>query len=242
MGYLTTEDIAAYIYCPLLYKNLGHSVTSKPLTLLEESIRKTFIEGERAATLKDSIVSPKKFSLYWDNIWLPIAAANNISIKTSRRMSIDAIVKFADYCRYDISDWEFPSIGVEIQSNTKINNHIITASADIIKADFSTKHKATTIVNFTNRSLDLRQSAFDPIIRSIAYLFYSGRGEQVTHVNVNISEALEKLEMTTSTFYPKHMDQIRKMLYHVEGGISNQAFYPRSYSCKECNRCQNIKL
>lgn len=239
MRCLNPKDVATYIYCPKLYQRNGQSEVVKPLTFFEAMMRDAFIDGERRAVLKDSIVDPRKFSRAWDNIWFPAAAKRGISMKVASNKTLHATVKFADYCKYDISDYTFPTAGVDIQSRQYIGQTELVAQADLLKIDMTTKNKTTVIVNFTKRDITYSQSAMDAAIRTTAYGFYSNRGEYVSCVNVNIDEKKEKLHIVTSNFSPKEMDDIRKMLYHVELGIRNNVFYHNSYMCKGCNKCPN---
>lgn len=240
MGCLTPQDIATYIYCPKLYERKGQVVIARPLTFFESRLRKAFIEGERNAVIKDSIVDSRKFSRAWDKIWFPAAAKRRISMKNANNKALDAMIKFADYCKYDISDYTYPTAGVDIQSEIYIGSSCFVAQADLLKIDMTTKKKTTVIVNFTVRDLDVIQSASDPVVRSTAYAFYRNKGEYVTHVNININEKKEKLEITTSTFGKKEMDDTRKMLYHAERGMTNNVFYHNPYMCKGCNKCPSL--
>lgn len=240
MRCLKPEDVAAYVYCPKLYDRDGQSEIVKPLTFFEARMRDAFIEGERNAVLKDSIVDPKKFARAWDKIWFPAAAKRGISMKKANDKTLDATVKFADYCKYDISDYTFPTAGVDIQARQSINGTELVGQADLLKIDMTTKKRTTVIVNFTKRNLSYSESAMDPAIRTTAYAFYRGAGEYISHVNINIDQKNEKLNVVTSNFSPKEMDDIRKMLYHVERGIRNKVFYHNTYMCKGCNKCPNF--
>ena len=242
MRQLTPHDIASYIYCPLLYKEKRHSVTAKPLTFFESCVRAALVEGERNAVLKDSVVSPRKLLSAWDKVWWPAAASKNIRMKEADELALKAIMKLTDYCKYDIADHSYPTAAVNAGMRMPLGKHILTATAAVVKVNLNTKEKTTFLVNFTNRQLSPRDSAFDPAIRATAYAFYRGKEETVTHINVNINKEIDRLKTTASTFYPEDMEGIRKMLYHVEQGISAGAFYMNSFLCKECNQCKNIQL
>ncbi|MHA2069834.1 MAG: hypothetical protein ACXABY_36175 [Candidatus Thorarchaeota archaeon] len=221
MPQLTPQDIASYLYCPLAYKE---GRTAKPLTFFEASVREAFIEGERSAVLKG-----------------PAAAGRGVKMKRAQELTLKAVTKFTDYCKYDISDYSYPTAGVQAGLSVPIGRHTLIATADLVKINLNLREKTTVLVNFTNIELDQRAAIFDPVAKATAYAFYRGKGEAVTHIYVNINKDLEKLSMVTSTFYKKDMEGIRKMLYHVEQGISSGTFHPNPYLCKECNRCKIFK-
>jgi len=240
MASLTPDDIALYVKCPKLYERKGQ--ISKPLTFFESKLRETFIEGERNAVLKDSIIKPRKFTRAWNKLWFPAAIKRRISVKVATEKTLQATIKFADYCKYDISDYDYPTAGVDIQSSMIIGSHELIAQADILKIDLSTKKKTTVIINFSNKKLSLPELLFDPSARATAYSFYRGKGDYVTYINIDINERQEKLNITAVTFSPKEMDEIRKMIYHIELGIRNKAYYHNPNLCERCKACPVFKL
>jgi hypothetical protein len=237
--YLDPLDIACYIYCPVLYKKRRSDKIVGKLTVVEENIRQAFIDAEQRACLKDSIVSPKRLLAEWDNLWWPAAASAGINMTEASKVSLKASSKFADYCKYDISDWMFPTAGVQAESETHINSSILRATTDIVKVDLN-GDRNTVLVNFNKRKLSIVEAAYDPAIKATAYAFYSGRGEIITHIAIDIDEKKQNLKLTTSIFRPESMEEIRKMLYHVECGIRYSRYYPNPYACQECNICQNF--
>jgi hypothetical protein len=242
MGQLTPHDIASYIYCPLIYKEKRYGVTAKPLTFFESCVRAALVEGERNAVLKDSVVTPKKLLRAWDKTWWPAAAERNLPMKEANDVTLKAAMKLTDYCKYDISDYSYPTASVNAGVRLSLGRHTLTATADVVKINLNIPEINTILVNFTNRQLNPRASAFDPVVRATAYAFYRGKGETVSHIYVSINEELERLAVISSTFYPEDMEGIRKMLYHVEQGISTGALYMNPFLCEECNQCKNIKL
>ena len=240
---LTAKDIATYLYCPFLYtlKN-GNKIIARDLSFFESKLRKAFIEGENKAVMKDSIVTTYRFSRAWDEIWFPVATKRKISLKKTQDFTLKATIKFADYCKYDISDYTFPTAATDITMQNNINGTYLVGKADLVKIDMTTKKKTTVLVNFTTLDLDNRASSFDIMARVNAYCFYRGKKENVSHIYVNIDEKNEKLKLVTSTFSYKDMEVIRKMIYHAEEGIRNKRFYHNPYLCKECNRCPNLAL
>jgi len=241
--YLTPLDIACYIYCPVLQRKGRTDKIATKLTFTEENIRSAFIQGERNACLKDSIVSPRKLLSVWDKIWWPaIGEKGGISMKEANNISLIASSKFADYCKYDISDWMFPTAGVQAQSENYIGQSILKATVDVVKVDLDGKEKNTILINFDRKGLSLREAAMDPAIKATAYAFYSGKGETVTHMAIDLNENKNNIKITTSTFRPKIMEEIRKMLYHVEYGIRSGIYHVNPYKCQECKICQDFIL
>lgn len=235
--YLIPNDIACYMYCPLLYSKRKHNKVIPPLGFFEEKLRDAFVLAEEVSCLKDSIVNSRRLHASWDKIWWPAAAKQKIKMKEADELSLKASRKFTDYCKYDISDWFFPTAGVDIEVEKHVNSAVLKASVDVVKVDLN-QRKNTVLINFTNRSLSLGMAAIDPIARATAYAFYSGRGETITYISVNINSKIPNVEITTSTFRPESMDDIRKMLSHVQRGIASSSFYPSPYKCKECKQCQ----
>jgi hypothetical protein len=239
--YLEPLDIACYIYCPILQAKGRTDVITKPLTFTEEMIRKAFIEAERNVCLKDSVVAPKKLLSAWDRIWWPaVAKKRHISVQKADAISLIAAHKFTDYCKYDISGWMYPTAGVEAVSDIKIGQSVLRTKADIVKVNLEEDKRNTVLINLDRRGLTLRQAAIDPAIKATAYAFYSGRGETITHISIDLDMHQDKIKVLTSTFRPQTMEGIRKMLYHVECGIRYNVQHPNPYACKECKVCQDF--
>jgi hypothetical protein len=239
---LEPPDIACFIYCPILLKKQQQERIFPPLTLSEECTRQAFIDAERGAALKDSIVSPRKLTQAWDQLWWPLAAQEGLGMARADDLAVEAATRFSDYCKYDISGWMYPTLGAEVESQIRVGESVIAARADVVKIDLSENRRNTVLVNFNRKGLTLSGAALDAAIHTIAYAFYSGRSEVVTHVCVDLSDGLEKLSVVTSTFRPEDMEQIRKMLYHVECGIRSGVHYANPNLCKECGICPSFTL
>jgi hypothetical protein len=240
MKILTPQDIANYIYCPILQKSRKQKLF-KPLTFFESCLRLALIEGERNALLKGNIVTPRRLLATWDKIWWSEAAKKDIPIKEAQRLTLKASEKLTDYCRYDLSSQVFPNIAVLTGAETHKNKYIFQARTDIIKVNLTTSNKTTVLVNFTNRNLNIIEAALDPYIRSTVYMFNQNKGEHILHVNVDISNTQGKLRITSSNFSPKEIEEIGKMIYHIERAIGSNIYYMNPYKCKECKACQPFK-
>ena len=233
--YLTPDDIASYVFCPLSYKK--QVKISNKLTFLEKCIRQTFIAGEQAACLKDSIVTPKKFMQEWDKIWWPAVAANrDLKMKRAEELTVKASYKFTDYCKYDVSDWMYPTLGTSVENDIRIGDSILRVSNDVVKINLHKKNNNVVLVNF-NKGLMHKNTAFDPAIQARAYAMHKN-ADVIIHINVDISNKQDGVRLITSTFRKKDIDTIRKMLYYVEYGIRMKNFHANPYKCEECGECQ----
>jgi CRISPR/Cas system-associated exonuclease Cas4 (RecB family) len=232
---LTPLDIASYIYCPILYNNKRQDLLSKPLTFFESYIRAALIEGERDAMLRNTSVTPKRLMRAWDKVWWPAVAKKGLSMTKADKLTLKATEILTDYAQYDLSGYVYPTAGVYIGKTTPT----IQATTDILKIHATAKEKNTVLVNFTRRKLDAYQSALDPAVKCTAYMFYMNNEEAVSHINAYIDTDKNKLKLTVSRFLPEDMEEIKKMLYHVEQGIASKVFYPNPYACKGCEGCKS---
>lgn len=236
---ISPHDIACFLYCPILFSKGMRPW--KTLSVIEASLKKSFIEAERRVALKDSIVTARKLNTAWDSIWWPKAAELGLTSEQGNKVAIRAAIKLSDYCKYNITDWLYPTMGVEIDSQVKIGQCTLTARADLIKADLDSNRKTTILISFDNRDLTAREAVLDPIIRTTAYAFYRDRGEIITHIHVNLRDGLEKLHVTTSIFGKSDMAQIQKVLYYVERGIYSKVQYANTALCEKCQACAGLE-
>jgi len=236
------DDIASYVFCPVLQEKKRYDIIMPKLTSTEQYVRRAIIEGERNACLKDSVVTPRKLMRAWEGIWWPAAAEKKLSMEEANEISLHASYQFSDYCKYDMSGWEFPTVGTEVASEIKLGPVTLAVSADIVKADLSGKKPCTVLVSLSSRKLSLRQASIDPAIKAIAYAFYSGREENVAHILVDIDQRSDKIKAVVSMFRPDDMNHIRAMLEHVAHGIYSRNYYHNPGLCKECKVCQDFTL
>lgn len=238
--FLEPQDIASYIYCPMLYYRHGQNKINPKLTEYETFLKKAFILGEEKALLRDTAVSVSHLTSAWDSIYWP-TVINKIEMKAAEKTTYKAVQKFTEYCKYEIADYLRPTIGTDVKSEININGHLFKTSADIIKTDLESKNKNTVIVSFSNRELTSRDAAFNNIIRTNAYGFYSDRKETITCINVNINENNKEISLNQSTFKPNDMAQIRRTLEFIIKGIKSNVKYMNSYCCEDCNLCPKLK-
>lgn len=239
MPVLTPLDVAAYVYCPILYSQGRQDVIAKPLTFFEGCVRAALIEGEREAMFRNTSVTPRRLMKAWDKVWWPAVVKKGLSMSEADKLTLKATQILTSYTKYDLSGYSYPTAGVKVGAQTPLGRHTIQATADVLKINATVKEKNTVLVNFTTRNLDIYESAFDPAVKCTSYLFYMGNKESVSHMNVYLDTKKNKIKITVSRFLPEDMEQIRKMLYHVELGIASSAFYPNPYGCKGCEGCQS---
>ena len=238
--YLTTKDIACYIFCPRLQQKQRKDILFPPLSMTEVYLRRAFVAAEAAAALKDNIVTSRKLLSAWEKLWWPAVANTQLDLKAADAASLKASYKFTDYCKYDISDWMFPTVGANVNLDMKIGSTVIKAHADVVKVDMHQDTPTTVLINFGTQDYNHLSAAADPVIKATAYAFYSGRNETIVHSAVNISDRRDKIKIVTSVFRPKVMDEIRKMLYYVSRGITAGTYFPNPSACKDCRVCQNF--
>ena len=237
---LTPEEISTYIYCPLLYyKNKVRKIYPE-LNNFEELMKKTFVAAEENALLLKSAVNTNRLLSSWDKIWWPIAINNKMSMDKAEKLTLKATQKFIEYCRYEFSSYTWPTIGTNIENKINIGNSILSIKTDLLKVNLESKKRNTVLVNFTNKDLSIRDAAFDNAIRIKCYGFYSGRGETMSHLSININEN-KKLNIAITTLTPNDIKNIGKMIKYIEQGIYNKISYMNSNACSQCNECKNIK-
>ena len=234
---ITPKDIAAYTYCPMLYYKGRQDKFLPKLTLFEKNLRQSFILAEEKVLLKNTIVSVQKLTNAWDSIWWPEVMKHKVEMAKAKNTTIKATERFIDYCNYEMTDYLWPTVGVDVESRIDLGRATLVANVDIIKVNLDKQKRNTVLLNFTNRELSIRDAAFDNLIKTIAYAFYTGNGETITHLNVNISEQTKKIQMGISHFDKKDMDDIRRMIYHVKTGICTGVKYMNPMICKGCGVC-----
>lgn len=239
---ITPKDIAAYAFCPMLYFKRRQDKFLPHLTLMERNLRKSFILAEERALLKDTIVSVPKLTTAWDTMWWPDAMAHKLTMVKAKDIAIKATERFIDYCNYEMTDYLWPTIGVDVESRVDLGMATLVANTDIIKVNLENNKRNTVLINFTSRRLSIRDAAFDNLIKATVYAFYSGNGETVTHLNVNINENIKKIQMGISHFDQKDIEDIRKMIYHIKTGISTGVKYMNPKACEGCKVCQEYKF
>lgn len=238
---LTPEEISTYTYCPLLYYKGKVEKLYPRLNTFEMFLKDSFVAAEENALLLNSAVNTNKLISAWDKIWWPLAIKNKVSTEIAEKKTLLASQKFIEYCRYEFSSYTWPTIGVNIENKIPIGNSILNVKTDLIKINLEAKKKNTVLINFTNRDLSIRDAAFDNAIRIKCYGFYSGRGETISHININISEK-KNLKMSLTTIQPKDIIHIEKMIKGIEKNMYNKVSYMNSFACEQCKECAKGKL
>jgi hypothetical protein len=204
-------------------------------------MKEAIIKAEEDAIYKNTIVSTRRLTLAWDKIWWPACMRHGIKMTEAEKFTLKAAKRFIDYCSYEMTDHLWPSIGTGIVSEMRVGRSILKSEANILKINLEDKKKNTVVVSLTNRDLTVRDAAFDNMIKSTILPFYSNRNEQMIHINMDISESKDKIKTRISTYSPKDLNEIEKMVNYAEEGIRKEVRYMNSFSCKECKVCPEFK-
>lgn len=231
-------DLSSYNYCPIAYKN-NYSYIKK-LNLFEECIRKSILLAESTSLIKDSMVTLGKIIKAWDKIWWPIVVKYSINYKEAEKYSLSAIKKFSDYCKYDITDEEHPTILVDIPIEIEIDNRIIRTNIDLIKTNTKYKKKNLHIIDFTKKGLSQIEVASDPSILTASYLLFSHEKAIIKYTCIDLNEDNKKIHLSTATFRENDLLMAKKLIKHTLYGIKANIFIRKPWLCKECKKCPNL--
>jgi hypothetical protein len=241
---LIPEDISAFVFCPYLQQTHKQESRLDRLSLFEQCIVETIQKTEQDCLLQNSDITPRKLLRRWDNIWWPITAKNKIDFKYSQTISISASNIFSDYCKYDISGYMYPTIGIGIESTLDLGHHILFAQADILKVNLTIKNKNIVILNFCNTKSITNEIVVDQGIQSVICSFAKNilPDGTINYTNVYINKNTSKLDITTAVFRQNDIDKIYKNIKYIEEGIYKGINYMNKWNCKECNKCQKFRL
>lgn len=235
---LTPKDIARFSYCPMLPEDTN--LIYEKSTVLERYIGEAIKAAEKHCLLKDSIVTSKKIINAWDNIWWPACPANNIDFKTAQEKTVKASRYFLDYCKYDISGFLYPTVGVDIESQLNIGGTIIKTKIDLLKVDLTVSKKNIILVDLQKKGMQTLDVVLDLGIAATALSFYKGN-EYIRYVLIEVDETKKKLFVTSRVFRPKDMQQTRKNVEHIVKAMNNGVAYGNRWNCKECKKCPDFK-
>lgn len=238
---ITAEDILAYSYCPMLLKKHRKDIVLPRLSLIEETLKEAFIDAEREACLKDSITDPRRILCAWEKIWWRKALENNIKLEDADKISLNISDRFSEYCRYNISDWTYPTVGVNINKNIQVNSAIVSVHADILKVNLEINDPNLVIINFSNRVLSPRLLSIDPYVLSTIYGFYSGEEKQIMYISININES-KKLSVTSSIYSNEEIKNTGIQFKNICTNIYNKNYYYNPFLCEGCKICQSPRV
>lgn len=204
-----------------------------------ECLVETIVETEKMCMLSDSDVTPRKLLRSWDKIWWPEAVSKEIPISKIKSESIRAARLLSDYCKYDLSGYMFPTVGIKIKNQRQIGNCTLHSGVDIVKVDLNNTDKNIVLVDFSMREMTEREIAIDMYNLAKVFSFYSNRGETVTYTHIRPS--MHKFFMSSAIFRPDQMNQINTMMNHIVSGISKNIRYMNRWNCQECKSCKTFK-
>lgn len=245
---LNPEDFSSFAYCPYLKSKTQSTSSIEEMNTFERCVTKAIKETESNCLLSGGDIVPRKILRRWDNIWWPEVTKNNIDFEDAQKQSIKASKIFADYCKYDISGYMYPTAGVDIESQVSLGHHILRAKTDIIKVDLTIKNRNIVLVNFTNKRLSARDMALDIGIQSIIYAFCDkmnlvlGPKENISYTSISINSRNDNLSISTVVFRKENLKSIEKTMKHIEHGIYKGVDYMNRWNCEVCRKCQIFKL
>jgi len=241
--FIKSSDIACFLYCPFIRtKPKAKEIVLSSLTPYEEKLREAIKQTERNCLFKNSEVTSQKIIRSWDKIWWPYTTEKEIDFKLAKTLSTKACYKFADYCKYEISDFAHSTVGINIQSTKQIGTSTIASEVDIVKVNLLDKKKNIILIDLGRKGLSSRDVALDIDIKTKAYCFYQNKEENVIYINIDLNENKQKLNVTSAIFRPSDMDDIRKMITFAKIGIENNVEYMNRWNCKECGLCPRFKF
>ena len=237
---LIPKDVARYLYCPLLPKSSDNLIYNE-LSLFESSVGEAIRIAEHRCLLNEVEVTPRRIMKAWDSNWWPTCAHNNISFKEAQKKTIEAGPYFVDYCKYDLSDFLHPTIATDVDAQVNLGQSVLHAHIDIIKTDLTIKNKNILLIDFSKKGMSTSDTGLDPGIASNAIAFYTGSGETIRYILVQIDERSKKLFTTQAIFRPDNIKNIRNMVFYVENSIRKGVLYGDRWKCKECKACPSFK-
>lgn len=239
---ITPTDISKFAYCPFGWNNkLSLPIEYRRFNIFQSSIVQSILEAEESCLLKESDINPRKILRKWDSLWWEKAGKNNISIKDAEKLSIDASLLFSDYCKYDITDYHYPTVGINIIREKYIESSIVKAKADLIKVNLAAKKRNFTIVSFGNKKISPEELYLNPYVWTIINTFSLGN-EDITYSYFGILDKQKTFYSTSIIFRVEEIKRINKYIKFFIGGIKKNIDYRNLTKCKECNQCQILNL
>ena len=235
---ITPSDIASFGYCPYLYWKRGTAQVVPPLSIFEDTIRKTILFSEAKALKNGTFVTPRSLGNMWERIWWPIAAKANIELKEAEKVSLRAGFKFADYCKYDISSALYATIGTTVPFQVKLFRGILSGEIDMIKLPINEADKNIVLIDFTRKGITTTQVVNDLAILSTIYA-YQELDRNITYICIDLSEKLEKLRIVSSSFDKDGIKEIERTIQYLTEGMYRQVNYKPSWLCGECTKCNS---
>jgi hypothetical protein len=210
------------------------------LTLFESCIRDSILLAESTSLIKNSFVNIGKLIRAWDKVWWPVVAKYSINNKEAEKKSLAAVRKFADYCKYDMTDDDHPTIAVDIPLELEINGTVVKTSLDLVKIN-RTEENSVQIIDFKRKGLSFVEVASDPGVLTSAYVVYFQERLRVKYTCVDLDEKKQKIHVSTAVFRDEDLQMARKLVRHTINGIKSNIFFKKPWLCKECNRCPSIE-
>jgi len=233
---ISARDILRFAYCPALYWEVGATRQASELSIVEEAARLSILSAEQRALDKDSLVAPLKLMNTWDKIWWPLALSNELPAEEIEKASRKALIKFNDYCKYDISTSEYTTMGIDIKSEVSLPHGVLEGEIDLIKVRTGAEHKEVTLIDFGRKNLPRAIMSNDLAVLANVHAF-SGLAKQISYICVDLSEENEKLRIAACSFDREDFGQIARTIDYVSEGIYKKINYRSTWLCEECDLC-----
>lgn len=240
---ITSSDILSFSYCPYSWKNKIKTPSSfRRFTTYEACVIKSILEAEKACLIQERLVDNRKINRKWDNIFWPKTAEIKMPMEEANKLSIKASMLFTDYCRYDFTNSDNPTVGVGFSSELYENEAILVSSADILKVDLSIKNNNLTVIGFGNKKLSQRELFVNPFVWLTISPLYTKQKETIKYIYVGILEGKENLYVATCQFRYEELLKIKKYIKYYCDGIKQNIDYMNLARCEECKQCSSFKF
>ena len=233
---LTPNDIASFGYCPYLHWKRGTARVVPPLSVFEDTIRRTILVSEAKALKNETFVTPRSLGNIWEQTWWPAAAGANIDLTEAEKMSLKAGFKFADYCKYDISSPLYATIGTNIPFEISLIRGVLAGKVDMIKLPIDNAENHITLIDFSRKDITRTQAASDLVVLSTVYAL-QGLNRNITYMCIDLSENIEKLKIISSSFNKDDINEIGHTVQYLVEGIYRRINYKPIWMCRECTKC-----
>lgn len=235
---ITSTDIAKFQYCPYgMINNLTLPVEYRKLNLFQLSVIKSILAAEKSCLIKDTPLNLRKILRKWDSIWWEDAAKNEIPIDKIQDLSVTASKIFNDYLKYEVTDFLYPTIAVNLIKEKEINKHTLIGKADLLKVNLSEKKKNFTIVSFGNKKISAEELFLNPYVWSTIYSMFFNREENIRFVYFGLLENKDKFYSTSIYFRKEEIANLEKYIKYIISGIEKKIDFMNYTKCEECKQC-----
>lgn len=236
---VTPKDITSFLFCPYIINQDKVEEWKKlvypPLTNIEKKIRNTWIFIEQNQMVKNRNITISRINTAWEKIFWSSLSSDSLENAKESTNKINKLL--ISYAKFNYSEDIFNTLGTKITIRKDIGNFILETKIDVIKTDL-TKKKNTIILDFGRKDINnFVDIVPDFLSKIICYSIYTGKGEEVKYVSVNINENNDNLIANEIVIKPEEIKKIEKTIEHVLFMIGRKVLYQNSWNCERCNLC-----